>query len=149
LGTVANKTIYAYLKGSTGNISSRMYATVTTSRTDNQVLLGLPTATAASATLILTWDDTDLASTFYVDNISLYPVNVTYNDPDQYILFDYNPSDQIKTLQLNGQYVDGTGKTYSGKVSLAPYSSLVLIATSASTRSKQNPPKAGGTPVVY
>lgn len=47
------------------------------------------------------------------------------------ILFDYNESDSSKTVSLGSDnYVDVTGAIHSGSVSLAPYTSIVLIKTS-------------------
>ena len=43
------------------------------------------------------------------------------------IRFEYNPTKTNKVIVLSGNYVDVKGKTYSGSVTLQPYSSVVLI----------------------
>jgi len=40
--------------------------------------------------------------------------------------FEYNPTDTIKTVTLDGAYIDVTGKRYPGAIDLLPYTSLVL-----------------------
>src|SRR5690606_41096892 len=49
---------------------------------------------------------------------------------DQYIEFVYNTSKNAKEVVLDGTYVDVSNTPYSGKVSLSPFSSKVLIKTS-------------------
>jgi len=43
------------------------------------------------------------------------------------ILFEYNAAKTNKVITLSGNYVDVKGTTYSGSVTLAPYTSIVLI----------------------
>lgn len=57
-------------------------------------------------------------------NSYLSPVSVT--DPDR-IRFEYNPSGSNKVISLDAGYIDVKGNRYSGSITLAPYSSVVLI----------------------
>lgn len=41
--------------------------------------------------------------------------------------FEYNASGSPKTVTLNGTYRDANNKSYSGKITLQPYSSIVLM----------------------
>ena len=50
------------------------------------------------------------------------------------IRFEYNSSSSAKSVALNGNYVDVKNQSYSGNITLQPYSSVVLI------------PKTGVTP---
>lgn len=44
------------------------------------------------------------------------------------ILFEYNPSRTNKAFTLpSGNYIDVNGKSYSGTLTLKPYSSIILI----------------------
>ncbi|HNY52948.1 MAG TPA: right-handed parallel beta-helix repeat-containing protein [Bacteroidales bacterium] len=61
------------------------------------------------------------------------PVAVTSVD---HIHFIYNDSTGVKTYIVSPAMVDGTGKTYSGTISLSPYRSLVLIGSGSVTESE-------------
>jgi hypothetical protein len=43
------------------------------------------------------------------------------------LLFEYNPTKADKIITLSGNYIDVKGTTYSGSVTLKPYTSIVLI----------------------
>ncbi len=59
--------------------------------------------------------------------------------------FEYNASTSEKTIPLDANYIDITGKSYNGSVSLAPYSSVVLIKNGASTNTNQSPTADAGS----
>ena len=43
------------------------------------------------------------------------------------LLFEYNASTSSTTIPLNANYIDVTGKSYDGTITLAPYTSAVLM----------------------
>lgn len=45
--------------------------------------------------------------------------------------FEYNATKQSKTIQLDGRYIDVKNVTYNGSVTLAPFTSVVLIRNGA------------------
>jgi len=49
------------------------------------------------------------------------------------IRFEYNASTQSKTIGFDANYLDVKGNSYNGSITLAPYSSAVLIRTGEST----------------
>ncbi|WP_162944775.1 carbohydrate-binding protein [Flavisolibacter nicotianae] len=49
------------------------------------------------------------------------------------IRFEYNASNTSKTVSLDASYIDMKGQTYSGSLTLAPYSSIVMVKTSSQT----------------
>jgi hypothetical protein len=51
---------------------------------------------------------------------------VTVSDPDN-VLFLYNASNSDTTIHLRGTYVSVTGDRHSGKVTLDPYTSIILM----------------------
>jgi hypothetical protein len=51
------------------------------------------------------------------------------------VLFQYNASTSSKTISLSGTYVSVTGTKYSGSVTLAPFTSIILLKTSSSITS--------------
>lgn len=52
--------------------------------------------------------------------------------------FEYNATSSNKTISLDANYIDVTGKSYNGSITLAPYSSAVLIKNGPLT-SNQSP----------
>ncbi|MDO9551482.1 Ig-like domain-containing protein, partial [Rhodonellum sp.] len=48
-------------------------------------------------------------------------------DIEEFILFDYNYSNSVKSLPLSGTYVDLRGQILSGSVSIPAYSSVMLL----------------------
>ena len=52
--------------------------------------------------------------------------SVTVSDPDK-IRFEYNASTSSKVVSLDGSYVDVKGAKYNGSITLAPYTSAVLM----------------------
>jgi hypothetical protein len=62
-----------------------------------------------------------------VSNITLYQANVTVNNPDQNVIFQYNATNSSVSLGLSGTYQDATGATYSGTVSIPAYGSILLF----------------------
>jgi uncharacterized protein YjeT (DUF2065 family) len=59
------------------------------------------------------------------------------------IRFEYNASSTNKTIGLGANYIDVIGKSYPGTITLAPYSSAVLIKSGPITN---QPPKANAGP---
>jgi len=45
--------------------------------------------------------------------------------------FEYNAASTSKTIRLDANYIDATGQVYNGTITLAPYSSAVLIRNGA------------------
>ena len=68
----------------------------------------------------------------WLDNVTLQEANISYTNPDDYIVFAYNPNTNNKQVSLpDGNYYDATGKKYNNNVELKPYTSVVLIKESA------------------
>ncbi len=134
LGTKNNSSIAIYLKSSTTNtlLTPVRYYPFNTKRSDNEVLFSSP-ITESSAQLIFKFNDKD--STAYLDNIQLYEADVAINNPDDYIRFEYNSTNETKTITLDASYIDVCNTVYSGNITLAPYTSIILIKQSASSLS--------------
>lgn len=58
--------------------------------------------------------------------------------------FEYNATQSPKTINLGATYIDVTGKTYSGSVTLQPYTSIVLLYQSGTVSNQ--PPVADAGP---
>ncbi|HVG15556.1 MAG TPA: right-handed parallel beta-helix repeat-containing protein [Chitinophagaceae bacterium] len=71
--------------------------------------------------------ETYTQSPFQIDNLRFYEAEASITNPDDSIRFEYNASTLAKTIELDGMYVDVNDTSYFGKVTLQPYSSIVLI----------------------
>jgi hypothetical protein len=60
------------------------------------------------------------------------PLTYTGNIDDS-LRFEYNASNVVKSVALNADYVDVTGKPYTGSVNLNPWTSVVLFRNKTST----------------
>lgn len=74
----------------------------------------------------------DDAQTYWIDNVYLQAVALQPSLPaDKQVKLFTNPSYETTTVNLQGvNYLDLTGQPVSGEISLAPYSSKVLVCTS-------------------
>jgi gliding motility-associated-like protein len=63
----------------------------------------------------------------WIDDISLVPVEVTYDDPKERSQLFINPSDNPKTIALSANYWDIDQNEVSGSLTLAPWTSKILI----------------------
>src|SRR5690606_30314366 len=82
-----------------------------------------PYSDVDNTVLMLATDDPGL--TYWIDNLELVEVDAEIMDPKEKILFEYNATHSPKTITLSGAYVDAKNKKYEGKVTLAPFSSIV------------------------
>src|SRR5690606_25988773 len=85
----------------------------------------------AESTIMFNSDEQNV--TFWMDDIEFTEAEVEVVQPKDQFLLEYNASKSEKRVSLDGTYVDVRNKQYSGTVTLAPYSSLLLIKTSAAT----------------
>ncbi|HEY5463276.1 MAG TPA: right-handed parallel beta-helix repeat-containing protein, partial [Hanamia sp.] len=63
------------------------------------------------------------------------PKSIT--SPDS-LLFEYNASTSSTKISLNANYIDVTGKSYNGTITLAPYTSAVLIKNGPATAAQSS-----------
>ena len=68
------------------------------------------------------------ASTFSISNFSVYEATVIFPNPDDSLKFVYNATRSPAKVSLANKYQDVSGRIYStGTITLAPYSSAVLL----------------------
>ncbi|MEJ7913212.1 MAG: right-handed parallel beta-helix repeat-containing protein, partial [Chitinophagaceae bacterium] len=129
LGAVDNKSLGVYIRNNDApynTISPMKYVKIGTTRSENEVLLEV-SSTVNNADIV--FEVNDQCGTFWLDNIQLQEVNATFTNPDNYIRFEYNPSGAPKTVSLDRNYIDVKSNSYSNSVTIAPYSSLILLTT--------------------
>jgi parallel beta-helix repeat protein len=126
LGSSNNKSIHTFLRQKGApytRITATKYSVVKNTRTENEVYFVAESDQAAS----LVFDFSD-QGTFWLDNIQLHEVNVTQVlRPEDNTRFEYNATQQRKTVALDGTYVDPRNRKYSGSISLEPFTSAVLL----------------------
>jgi len=138
LSAAPNKTIQTFIQqngGSYAKMSDLKYFNLSTTRTDNQFLF---TAPASVTNTIIAFEIAGSNCPFWLDNVQVYEAEVAVVNPDDYMRFEYNGSSKPKSVALNGNYVDAKNNLYTGTISVAPFSSLVLIKqTSLTTAASQ------------
>ena len=126
-GATGGRPMEAYLRRSEApnyDLTDRIKVPIAASRKEYKLAFVAKSTNGASIEL----DVPGAKSEFWLDNITLQEANVTYTNPDDYIVFQYNASSDNKQVSLpGGDFYDATGKKYKGNVTLKPYSSLVLI----------------------
>ncbi|PQA54485.1 T9SS type A sorting domain-containing protein [Siphonobacter curvatus] len=98
--------------------------TLSTTRTEVELLLS-PNYTNDNTFLSLTLHDPQ--SKIWLDNIVFSELEVTENDPTNYVRFEVNADSTSRTVNLGGEtYTDVRGATYTGTYTVLPFSSVIL-----------------------
>ena len=71
------------------------------------------------------------SSTIYIDDIQFYEATTIPTNIDDYLRFEYNPSNFVKTIALDATYVSVDNTVYTGSITLQPYTSVVLIKSAS------------------
>lgn len=131
-GMVSNKSVGTYLRQTNDSfkvLSATRYTSLTNTITDHEVLLS-SSKDESNASIVFEVNNAD--GTLWLDNIELYEADVNKTNPDNFIRFEYNPTNVSKTIALNGMYTGIDSTIFYNEVSLAPYTSVILI------KSKEN-----------
>jgi len=144
----------AFLRQTTSSylpLSPANYFKVGSTRGEYETLFSFPVSEPSSSII---FESHNKNITYWLDNVQLYPANVTLTDPNQHFLFAYNATNANKTIALDQIYLDAMGNAYTSTLTLNPYSSIVLIAKGQSDivkgRKSNNPAIVTDmTPVVY
>jgi parallel beta-helix repeat protein len=83
--------------------------------------------TAATASGGLVFQIQNSSPLIWISNITLYQADVSTNNPDQNVIFQYNASKSAVPLTLTGTYQDAAGTVYQGTVQIPAYGSLLLF----------------------
>ncbi|WP_207532133.1 right-handed parallel beta-helix repeat-containing protein [Desertivirga arenae] len=103
------------------------YRYVKTSTQRNEVtLIFSPVASINNVSLQLTLNDP--GNLVWIDNVQFKALTTTNTSADEYLFFAVNDEASSKTFNLGStSYKDVKGNTFSGSITLPPYSSTVLI----------------------
>jgi hypothetical protein len=92
----------------------------------------------SETTAVLMWELNGSTHSFWLDNIKVYEADAVLTNPDDSIRFVHNTSSVIKTIALGAKYVDAIGSTFSSSISLAPYTSAILVKTAPNANPQVN-----------
>ena len=106
-------------------ISDQKNIKISTSRTENELVFS-STITDDDASII--FEISQASGAVYFDNVKLTEAIVETTNIDEQLLFDYNTNNFAKTVWLNKPFVDVYNNYYSDKITIAPYSSIILMA---------------------
>ena len=149
IGTDENKTVETFLRkiGSPYNILTvKHLAKIKGTRTEYELLF---TPTVSEASTCLVFNMQEQTSPVWFDNVKLMEAEVLITKPQDSVRFEYNATASSKTIQLDAVYVDAKNISYSSSITLAAYSSAVLIRKTGSTAVTPPPaPTSNQAPVA-
>ena len=105
-------------------LSEEKYFSLSSTRSENEFIFS-STTTESDVYLIFSINNAQLP--FWVDNIDVREANVTLTNPDDHIRFEYNATNAPRTVILDAAYIDVKSNSYLNTLTLAPYSSVVLL----------------------
>ena len=141
-GGAESKNIEAFLRKSLSpynDLSERKASSIKGARKEEAFLF---TATNTENDASIVFDVPESTSPLYLDNVHLQEVTATATNPDDYLRFETNETGSAKTIALDGTYTDPRGLSYSGSITLAPYSSAVLGKKNPQAPQSENIPPA-------
>jgi len=127
LGTTAYGIVNAYLRKTAAAYTSlvpletRSFGTGTV---NHEFLFAAPTTDAAASFVI---EIEQNSGTTYIDNIELYEADATSYNIDDYLRFEYNPTNIAKTVALGANYIGVDAAYFPGTITLQPYTSKILL----------------------
>ncbi len=127
LGTKVNGIVTAYLRKSASpytNLVPVQTKSFGTSKTVHEFLFNAP-VTESGASLVISVEQT--SGTTYIDNIEFVEVNATINSFESQVKFLYNDTKVSKAIPLDAKYIGVDSTVYNGSITLAPYSSKVIV----------------------
>lgn len=129
LSANVSKTMKGFMLDGTNysRMSTTKYFECTNKRVDHEFLF---TPTYASPNAILAFEIFGKDLPFVIDNFEAYEAEVVITNPDDYIRFEFNATGSNRTFTLNDTYVDVKNRLYTNEVTLAPFSSIILIKKS-------------------
>ena len=149
--TTLGTTPYGYLKASLRQ-SNSPYSTFTNTQArlfgasqQTHEFLITPSVSEANASYLI--DILQSSGTVYIDNIEFYEASVTNVDAASQARFEYNPSQNDKTISLDANYIGVDNTKYSGSVTIPAYSSKIFIRDNNSpvTTAPAPPPATTGS----
>ncbi|MBD2752299.1 NPCBM/NEW2 domain-containing protein [Spirosoma sp. BT704] len=146
VASASNKRLTVYPRQLAGNYSDLADRTTFVMGTSRQSYQTTFTANADESNAILVVQVSEDGQTAWIDNLILREATLTTLNPDDYVKIVYNATGQNTNVSLDATYRDVKNTAYTGQVTLAPYSSMVLMKqitaatpTPVSLRDPENP----------
>jgi parallel beta-helix repeat protein len=129
IGSDTCKSVSVFLRQSGdpySNLTAASSRIIETSRTENEILFKAPVTESDACIVFSLASDT---GPLWIDNVNLTSVDITESNADDSILFFYNDTEVSKTyfLPTGVEYIDVREVSYSGSVTLAPFTSVILL----------------------
>ena len=132
VGTTVNAVVKAYIR-KTGSPYNNLVPTQLkyfgTSITNQEFLFTAPTTEADASFLI---EIQQFGGTIYIDDLEFFEVTADDLSVESQVRFEYNETKVNKTIALPAIYKDVEGTTYNGSITLAPFTSKILIKDTGS-----------------
>jgi hypothetical protein len=93
-------------------------------KVDHEFFFAAPTSDAAATFVIAV---NERSGTTLIDDVQVFEVTATTVNPAKNLRFEVNTHSVAKTIALDGAYVDGKNAAHDGSLTLAPFSSAVLM----------------------
>ncbi len=96
-------------------------------KTMHEFLFSAPSQSVAASYLI---EIQQSSGTTFIDNIEFFEVTSTSNTRESQARFEYNATDVPLSIDLGARYVGVDNQVFDGRITLAPFTSKVLIRSS-------------------
>lgn len=127
LGTKVGGIVRAYLRKSASpynNLVTTQTKTFNNTKIDQEFLFDAPTD-ETGASIVIEIEQT--SGTTYIDNVEFTEVNATVLTVESQVKFLYNDTKLQKVIALDAKYIGVDSTVYNGSITLAPYSSKVIV----------------------
>ncbi len=96
-------------------------------RVEREVLFATPIAEADAVIVLSVPAAASTSSRLWLDNVELHEAEVSLTDPDAHLRLEYNATRSERIVPLDGTYLDARGGVREGALTLAPFTSILLI----------------------
>jgi len=127
LGEANNGALKAYIRKTGSPYTTLIPAQVAnfgTSKITHEFLFAAPTSDAAANFVI---EIQQSSGTTYIDDVEFYEAEATLLNIDDQLRFEYNATNDAKTINLGTNYIGADREVYNGSITLQPFTSAILM----------------------
>ena len=121
-------------------VSETKYFPLRTTRTECEYIY---TATTNEKNVRLTIIASGVLLPFWIDNVEVSAVDVTYTNIEDFVRFEYNNTNAVKSVPLDGDYTDNQNQKYSNNIDLKPFTSIILLKVQAGANNQSTETRTG------
>jgi parallel beta-helix repeat protein len=120
--------VYLRKRGDPWTILTQIHdGPIPTTRADREVLFSAPSSEADAVIVFSISAAASTNNTLWLDNVQLHEAEVTPTDPDDHLRLEYNATGEDRSVPLDGTWFDVHGEPRSGQLTLAPFTSVLLM----------------------